>query len=85
MPSPDTASICCKTIEVVPGPNGVVPHLDGIYGKYTMELNEGTVEFVSENKSVSVTIRFGTYRVLQHGYPGLVKSNWHFEIDGGPA
>ena len=81
----DTASICCKTIEVVPGSQGVDPHLDGLYGKYTMELNEGTVQFVSDNKSVygSVTIRFGAASsVFRNSFPGMGKLNWHFEFDG---
>ena len=88
MPSPiivDTASICCKTIEVVPGPQGVDPPLDGIYGKYNMEINEGTVQFVSENKSVhgSVIIRFGAaHSFFRRAFPGMGKLNWHFEIYG---
>ena len=87
MPSPiivDTASICCKTNEVVPGPQGGDPHLYRIYGKYTMELNEREVQFVSENKSVywSVTLRFGASSLLHHNFPGMGNLNWHFETYG---
>ena len=80
----DTASICCKTIEVVPGPQGVDLHLDGIYGNYTMELNDGKVQFVSENNSSSfgsVTLVFDSSRFLR-AMPGIGSLNWHFDIYG---
>ena len=86
MPSPiivGTASICCKTIEVVPGPQGVDPHLDGIYGNYTMELNDGKVQFVSKNNSSafgSVTLRYGSHSILS-GRPGMGNIIWHFETE----
>ena len=72
-----TASICCKTVEVVKGPqasaDGGDPHqLSGIYGKFSMNHSEGNVRYVSENESMTIVLG---ERLL----PGIGSLTWRIQ------
>lgn len=79
-----TATICCKTVEVVWGPQaweeGRGPQLNGINGKFTMDphLHEGKVRYVSENGSKTIALGWTPGFI---GLPGFGNLAWQIKTE----